>query len=369
MKMTIKPALRMSALALAVGVVGMTQSNEVQACSCISSASSGAVEISGVVASGSAAIVTALQLGFDNTSTMVNTTNADSAKRIVDAITGMTTAISNELIRQPAVEAAVTQEVNAMNPARHATNECEYLQRSSDSTAADAILGAQQDALNESVIAYNEIPSSYNEAIDPESAFKAQTNQLFNTTPGVKTAAIKVITGPDDVGAMTPEDFADASRALNLTLNPSPPAKFQSPSTPSQINNNVDAELFNMRMQLPQGISQAILAYEAPLLNLPDDSWYSTMLERMSPQDYEEFTQSNKQVSKSDLLKHMATHRMKDPVTVANAATKDETGLKKDLALVKADHLVMDYELWLQDRYQSLLLSQIAASQVRKERK
>ena len=360
---------KLSALALSVGVVSALPASEAQACSCISSASSGAVEISGTVASGSAAIVTALQLGFDKTATMVNTTSADSSKRIVDALYNMGEEIGNSLIRQPATEAAVEQELNAVNPARHATNECEYLQRSGDSTAADVVLGAQQDALNDSVVAYNEIPSSYNESTNPESAFKAQTNKLFNATPGVKTAGIKVINGPDEIGAMSTEDFADASRALNLTLNPTPPAKIAEPSTPAQINQNVDAELYNMRMQVPQGISQAILAYEAPLLNLPDDSWYATMLQRMSPEDYEEFTTGQKQVSKSDLIKHMATHRMQDPVTVANAATKDAQGLRKDLALVKADHLAMDYELWMQDRYQSLLLSQIAASQVRQERK
>ena len=365
---TIKPSFRVSALALAIGFVGLGQSSDVDACSCISSASSGAAEISGTVASGSAAIVTALTLGFDKTATMVNTTNADSAQRIVKAISGMTEAINNEIIRQPAVEAAVTQELNAINPARHATNECEYLNRSNDSAAADAILGAQQEALNNSILAYNEIPSSYNESTNPRSAFKAQTNQLFMATPGVKTAAIKVVRGPDEVGAMSPEDFADASRALNLTLNPSPAAKIQAPSTPAQINQNVDADLFNLRMQLPQGISQSILAYEAPLLDLPDDSWFTAILERMSPAEHAEFTGDGKQVSYSDLLKHMATHRMKDPVTVANAATKDVEGLTKDLALVKADHLVMDYEMWRLDRYQSLLLSQMVASQIRQER-
>ena len=360
--------LKISTLTLAVAMAVTLHSDEVRACSCISTATSGALEISGAVASGSAAVVTALQLGFDKTITQVNASSADSAKRIVTALSDMTNALSGELIRQPAIEAAIEADIREKSPAYHATNECEYIQRTGDSAAADAILGAQQQALADSVVSYNEITSQYPETTSASTAFKAQTNQLLRSNPGVKTALINVVSAPDEVGAMTPEEFQDASRALNLTLNPVPPRKIDNPSTPAQISRNVDAELYNMRMQVPQGISQAILAYEAPLLDLPEDSWFTSMLERMSPAEYQEFVEDDKQISYSDLLQHMATHRMRDPVTVANAATKDVEGLRKDLAMVKADHLVMDYELWLQDRYQSLLLSQLVASQVRQER-
>jgi len=105
------------------------------------------------------------------------------------------------------------------------------------------------------------------------------------------------------------------------------------------------------------------------LLDLPEDSWFTSILERMSPDEFVEFTSEGRQVSYSDLLKHMATHRMKDPATVASAATKEQEGLQKDLALVKADSLAMDYELWKLDRYETLLMSQLLASQVRQERK
>ncbi|ABM21123.1 MULTISPECIES: hypothetical protein [Marinobacter] len=344
-------------------------SQQAAACSCIVTATTGAVQISGTVATGSAAIVAALQLGFDKTAVQVNASSADSADRIVSALEGMTNALREDIIAQPAIEAAVKADLEEKSPAYHATNECEYINRTNDSKAADVILGAQQEALANSVVAYNEITSQYEETVNPEVAFKAQTNQLLTAYPGVKTAPINIIDGPNRVGAMTSDEFRDASRALNLTLNPMPAPKIAAPSTPAEINMNVDADLFNMRMQLPQGVSQTILSYEAPLLDLPEDSWFSSILKRMSPAEYEAFTEDGRSVSYSDLLKHMATHRMKDPVSVANAATKGEVGLKKDLALVKADHLVMDYELWLQDRYQSLLLSQLVSSQIRQERK
>lgn len=360
---------RRSPLALLVAAGMMAGAQSASACSCVATATSGSLEIAGSVGTGSAAIVSALQLGFQNTAVQVDASGADSADRIVKALEGMTNALREDIIAQPAIEAAVKADLEEKSPAYHATNECEYINRTNDSKAADAILGAQQEALSDSVVAYNEITSQYEETVNPEIAFRAQTNQLLKSSPGVKTAPINIVDAPNSVGAMTAQEFQDASRALNLTLNPVPPAKIANPSTPAQISKNVDAELYSMRMQLPQGISQAILSYEAPLLDLPEDSWYSSMLKRMSPAEYKQFTEDGRDVSYSDLLKHMATHRMKDPVTVANAATKGREGLTKDLALVKADHLVMDYELWVQDRYQSLLLSQLVASQVRQERK
>lgn len=350
-------------------LVSSTIATPVYACTCIGTATAGATQISGTVAAGSAAIAAALQIGFDKTAIQFNASSADSADRITSALSGMTNALAEAMLSQPVLEAAIEQNLRATSPAYHATNECEYLQRSNDSKAANVIVGAQQTALADSVIAYNDITSNFDSTVDADIAFKSQTNQLLRSSPGVKTAPMNVVDAPGKIGAMTPEEFQDASRALNLTLNPVPAQRIAEPSTPAQINASVDADLYNMRMQLPQGISQAILSYEAPILDLPDDSWFTTMLQRMSPEEFIIFTNEDRNVSYSDLLKHMATHRMNDPSIVANTATKDPVGLQKDLALVKADHLVMDYELWLQDRYQSLLLSQMVASQIRAEGK
>lgn len=353
---------------VALATIGMSlNSGSVQACSC-SAIPGQAGAIVAVVGAGSGAIVSSLQLGFQKTASQIEASDAALGRVITQSLTSLGRDLSAQIKSQPAVNESVQQMLDAKSPARHANNECEYLGRAADSAAADLVLGAQQSALSNAVIDYNEIPSMYPEGVNPPVAFAAQTNRLLNENPDIKRATVNLVGSPDKVGAMTPEEVQNTSRALNLAMNPSPPAKLPNPVAPSQIKANVDADLFNLRSSIPQGVAQDILAYEAPLLDLSEDSWYASILERMSEADYADFIDGDKKVSKSDLLRHMATHRMKDPMTTAITAAKEVTGLQKDLALVKADHLVMDYELWRMDRYQALLMSQLVASQVRKER-
>ena len=360
--------VRSCVLAAAVSAFSVLPTSA-NACTCIGTISSGASNVTMLVAGGSAAIVSALQLGFDKTSAQIMASEAKMAKDVVSAITSMEKALTSQILMQPAIEESIRQDLNAMSPSRHATNECEYVQRTGDTQAADMLLGAQQEELTRAVITYNETPSQYPETTNAEVAFGALVGKLIRDNPEIKTAPMNVLAGPDDIGAMSPEEFQTASRALNLTLNPQPARKIKSPSTPSEIKENVDADLFNMRLSIAQGISQNLLAYEAPVLDLPEDSWFASILERMSPEEYDTFVAENRKVAYSDLIRHMATHRMNDPATVASAATKEPEGLQKDLAMVKADHLVMDYELWKLERYETLLMSQILASQVRQERK
>jgi len=363
-----RKAFKASVLASAIGATALT-STPAAACSCIATISGGTTQVTGLVAGGSAAITTALQLGFEKTAAQVMASEGKVESEVVAAIDAMTTELRKTILMQPSVDENIQQQLDATSPSRHATNECEYVQRTGDSKAADQIIGAQQEELTKAVVAYNETPSRYPDTTNSTVAFGALVGKLIRENPEIKTAPMEVIGSPDKIGAMTPEEFQTASRSLNLTLNPNPPRKLQNPSTVADIKSNVDADLFNMRMSVPQGISQNILSYDAPLLDLPQDSWFTSILERMSPDEFVEFTSEGRQVSYSDLLKHMATHRMKDPATVASAATKEQEGLQKDLALVKADSLAMDYELWKLDRYETLLMSQLLASQVRQERK
>lgn len=354
-------------VASAVLWVGVPE--DVSACSCVGSAMGQAGAVSSMVGTGSAAIVTALDLGFRGTITAVEVGSGSVGRALETSITEMGKHLGTQILAQAATQQGIEQRLNATMPSRHATNECEYLDRSTDSTIADRVLGAQQTALSNAVINYNEVKNSYPEGINADVAFSAQTGKMLRERPEIKTSPLKLVAGPEEVGAMTEEEITDASRALNLALNPSPPSRPQNPSTPAELQLGVEADLHNMRMMIPQGISHDILSYEAPILDLGEDSWFGSMLERMSEEDYNKFVGEDRNVSKSDLIKHMATHRMKDPVTTAMTAVKEPQGLQKDLAMVKADQLVMDYELWLQDRYQALLLSQLVASQVRQERK
>ncbi len=363
---TFRPTVMAALVAAAVGTVGVS---DAEACTCVGTAVGQGAGISMMVGAGSTAIVAALDLGFRGTITSIEVGSGSVGKVFTSAISEFGETLGRQILAQASTQQGIEQRLNATSPSRHATNECEYLDRSTDSTIADKVLGAQQTALSNAVINYNEVKNSYPEGTDPEVAFSAQTGKMLRERPQIKTSPMKLVGGPEEIGAMTEEEITDASRALNLALNPSPPSRPQNPSTPAELQLGVEADLHNMRMMIPQGISHDILSYEAPILDLGEDSWFGSMLERMSEEDYNKFVGEDRNVSKSDLIKHMATHRMKDPVTTAMTAVKEPQGLQKDLAMVKADQLVMDYELWLQDRYQALLLSQLVASQVRQERK
>lgn len=338
------------------------------ACTCVATASTGAIQISSLVAGGSASVASALTIGLEGTSAQYQASSGQAASQIVGAIDALTKKLAKEIRNVPMTERAIENSLNRVSPARHGTHECSYVDRTGDLSAAGTLASLQQENLNRAAYAYNEMTSSYPAGANPTARFMAQTGSLIKNKPEIKTSGMKIVKSAGEMGAMTPEELQDASTAINLMLNPNPPARSPEATTLSSISQNVEADLYNLRMSVPQAVSQALLSYEGPIVSMDQDSWFTEAVKRMGPQIKEQLEESGDQVSQSDLLRVMATHRIKDPSWVVNVGAKDKQGLLKDLALAKADHLAMDYELWVQDRYNSLMMSQLLASQIRKER-
>lgn len=338
------------------------------ACTCVATATKGASQISALVAGGSAAIASALTVGLEGTAAQYQASSGEAASQIVSAINTMTKKLAKELRNVPLAEQTMEATLDRVSPARHGTHECSYYDRTGDLAAAGTIASLQQENLNRATYDYNEMTSSYEPSANPTTRFMAQTGALIKSKPEIKSAGMKLVKASGDLGAMTPEELQDTSTAINLMLNPNPPARSSEATTVSSLTRNVEADLYNLRMTVPQTISQALLSYEGPIMAVESDTWLTEAVKRMGPQLEQQLDTADGQVSQSDLLRVMATHRLKDPSWVLNAAAKDQEGLLKDLAMAKADHLAMDYELWVQDRYQSLMMSQLLASQLREER-
>lgn len=361
--------MKKSLIAGAVAAFGLSVApGQAYSCTCVATAAAGAKEISSLVAAGSTSIATALTLGFEGTSAQFQVSSAKSSKDIVGAIESLEKRLAQEVRKVPVASRAYEQDLNRLSPARHASNECEYVDRTGDLAAASALTELQESNLNAASYAYNEMTSSYPAGADPDARFAAQTRDLLANDDGIKLMGMSVVSSPSELGAMTPDELQSASTALNLMVNPSPPARSPEPSTVASLNANVKSELYNLRMSIPQAVSQAILSYEAPVMDMDSDSWFVAAMERLSPKAAEDFTAEGKEVSQSDLIRLMATHRVQDPSWAIDIAAKDKQGLLKDLAITKADHLAMDYELWKQDRYNALMMSQLLASQLRLER-
>jgi hypothetical protein len=339
----------------------------VKACTCVITMPLGAGTISGLVGAGSAGVITAMTTGFNTVGSQVSASSAQNEKQIITALDSMTKRLATEIRNMPVYEAEIDERRNNLSPSRQATDECRYGDRAKDLAAADQLAANMQRNLSRATNQYNNMPSTYEEGTDSDSRFMAQTAQVLRNMPEIKTAPMELINVADSFGALTPQQTQNASTALNLTLNPSPPARRQNPTSPQALTANARADLHNLRMSIPQTVSQQILSYETPLLATPNDSWAAETLTRIDPNASQLFADGDLELSKSDLLRLMATHRTKDAVWSGNVAAKERSGVLKDLALVKADHLSLEYELWVQDRNMALMVSQLLASKIRQE--
>lgn len=351
-------------LGIAFAVSLALASSPTRACSCVATMATGSGTIAGLMGTGSAAVVAAMTTGFQQVGAQVMASSAQNEKRIIDALDFMAKRLGNEVRQLPVHQAEIDQHLNERSPSRRATEECRYGDRARDHAVTETLVAAQQRSLTNATVQYNEMTSLYPEGVDPGARFMAQTNRALRTAPDIKVAPMALVNKPNKFGALTPEETQNASTALNLSMNPSPPARAPNPTTPRALADNTRADLQNLRMSIPQSVSQQILSYETPLLNAEPDSWAAQTLARVDPNLSldEDFM-----LSKSDLIKLMATHRTKDAVWLGNVAAKEKQGVLKDIALAKADSLAMDYELWVQDRNMALMMSQLLAAKIRQE--
>jgi len=150
-----------------------------------------------------------------------------------------------------------------------------------------------------------------------------------------------------------------------VTTNPLPPAQERNPVSVADMNANVEASLYNMRMTIPQSVQSQLLAYETPVLEVNSGSSYWKTLQAMgvAPED----GGATIQLSKRQRMEVDATKRLKDPSYIAMLSAKDTQGSLKDLAMTKADLLAQEFEGWKQDRNTVLLLSQLLAAKLRSE--
>lgn len=359
---------KLSSFALAVVVSGAaTTPGAALACSCVSTSTTGAAKISGVVGSGSAAITNALFLGFQSVGSTVDGSFGTQTKSLTDALNGFTKTIVQEVQKLPVYEQQYEANLDRVHPARHASNSCSYADRTGDTIATERLTSLQEVNLNSTSSKYNTMTSSYPEGVNRSDRFMAQTGTLLRERPSVVTSGMDFVSKPGTFGALTAEQLQDASIFINLTTNPNPPARIQKPTSPAALKSNVKADLYNLRMSIPQAVQNQLLAYDAPVMQQGEDTWLGEQLSRISPNAAKAFEDGDILISKSDMLKLMALHRVKDAGWVANLAAKDAKGAIKDLALIKADSLAMDYELWVQDRNTTLLMSQLLAAQNRKQ--
>jgi len=353
-------------LVLGVGVGGVvTPQKSEAACACIAAAAAGASEISGLVGAGSVSVTQALFTGFQSVASTVEGSVGQQTKSLTDALTAYTQSIVSEIQKIPANQARHEATQNLLNPARHATDGCSYTARASDTIAAESLAALQEENLNTTSSKYNEMTSTYPPGINPTDRFVTQTGTLIKNRPSVITAGMDLVAKPGRFGALTPEELQDAATAINLTTNPNPPARIMGASTPGALKLSTQADLYNLRMSIPQAVQNQILSYDAPVVSIAEDSWAGRQLARMTPAAASNFAEGDAKVSKSDLLKIMANHRVKDAGWVTNLEAKDSKGAIKDLALTKADSLAMDYEIWMMERNMALLMSQMLAAQNR----
>jgi hypothetical protein len=183
--------------------------------------------------------------------------------------------------------------------------------------------------------------------------------------PEVKEGGYKLIDDEKEFGALTPEEVQEVSTFINLTTNPAPPARVAEATSPQDLKVNAEVDIYNMRMTLPQSVQNQIASYEAPVMTLPPGSWLEDLARRASADAGEQFNTGDVTASYADLLKLMATHRLKDPMWQTALASKDTQGLLKDLAYIEADAAMLDFEIWKQERNAALLMAQFQAAQLR----
>lgn len=366
---------KLSALSLMVGVslsVAPLTAHS-QACECIATNIEGAGEISGLVAQGALSVTQAITEGFTATGSTVEQAVGQQTKDLTNILTAITKTLVSEIDQIPVEAQKYEANLDSLSPARHATDGCTYNNRTKDSVASEHLANLQEDNLNTASTQYNKMTSSYPVGVDPTDRFYVQTGEMLRKTPGVATSGAGWVSKSSSFGALTPEELQNTSTFINITTNPNPAEVSAEVSSSNGLKRNVDADLYNMRMSIPQAVQNQILSYRAPVVAEGggidgEKSWLIKQLSHLSPGAAKAVKEGDIDVSKEDLLKLMATHRVQDRAWVANISAKHPSGVMKDLALLKADSLKMDYELWLQDKNTSLLLSQMLSAQIRAKR-
>lgn len=352
---------------LALTIMGFAGSGTANACTCAANASGQAMATSSLIGTGATMLSYAMTEGFEGVAATVEASRGQSTQQIVQALELLTKKLTLEMRTLPARQEALDAEMEAASPARQATAPCPYTGRATDKKLLDSMVLTMEKRLNSASSQFANTPSDYPDGSNKSSIHKTRTAKLLRDNPEVMDGMTNLVEGPSTFGSMTEEEFQLAAIAANLTVDDNPPAKFQTPTTLAAVNYNADADVHNIRMSFPRAVMNQILSYEAPVLEADEESWIADQLENIAP-DLVADLPDDRAISYSDYLTVMATHRVKDPVWVAMLANKGISGSLKDLALVKADSMLMDYEIWKQDKNMSLLTAQILANQNRQER-
>lgn len=361
------PKLRTPFAVLALTVAGLVGTPTASACTCAANAGGQAAATASLIGAGSSLLSLAMTQGFESVAATVEASRGQSTQQIVAALELLTKRLTLEMRTLPARQEALDAEMEAASPARQATAPCAYTGRASDKRMMDSLVGLTETNLNSTSARFANVPSQYPDGVDKAAMHNARTAKLLQENPAVMAGASDLVEGPSSFGSMTEEEFQLAAIAVNLTLDDKPPAKVNKPISLAGVAQNAEADIHNIRMSFPRAVTNQILAYEAPVLDASEDSWIAEQLENIAP-DLVKDLPEDRAISYSDFLTVMATHRVKDPVWVAMLANKGYSGSLKDLALVKADSLLMDYEIWKQDKNMALLTAQLLANQTRQER-
>jgi hypothetical protein len=363
-----KNSLLAASVLSACAVAASVAPSDVKACSCIETATDAASSTATLVGAGAEALASQLYLGFESVGATITGSAGKQTKQLVTSLELMTKTISNEVRNVPVVQEEIERLANSVDPARQASDPCRFTDRAGDMTASGSLASLQADRLNASSSSYNEMTSSYPDQVDRSGRFSVQTFELLKNRPDIEKGGVNIVTGSDKFGALSPDEVQEAATFINLTTNPNPPAQISSVTTQSQINQNVEADLYNMRMTYPQAVQNQLLSYESPIMSAEDGSWLAETLTSMTPYAERMIDEAEDGVSYNDLLKIMATQRLKSPSWLANLANKDQSGALKDLAFTKADAMLLDYETWKQDKNTALLMSQLLSTLNRQER-
>lgn len=359
----------LSASVVSVMLLAGGAATDAQACTCAGTvagkAAANSARISGMVGQGAVTIAQAMTRGFMEVGSTVNGSSAQQTAMLVNALEQLTTVVASELRKMPVQEQQIQNRLNQYAPGRQATSPCTYSDRAADMSASVTLANLQQTQLNNASASYNDMTSSYPVTSNPSNRFYAQTARLMRERPAVKEGGYKLIDDEKEFGALTPEEVQEVSTFINLTTNPAPPARVAEPTSPQDLKVNAEVDIYNMRMTLPQSVQNQIASYEAPVMTLPPGSWLEDLARRASADAGEQFNTGDVTASYADLLKLMATHRLKDPMWQTALASKDTQGLLKDLAYIEADAAMLDFEIWKQERNAALLMAQFQAAQLR----
>ncbi|MGX1201208.1 hypothetical protein [Marinobacter sp. MBR-105] len=358
-----------SAILAASMAVGLSMAPKASACSCgaiiAGQAAATSAQIAGMVGQGAITIAQAMTRGFLEVNSTLNGSTAQQTAQLVNALEQFTTVVATELRAMPVQEQQIENKLNQYSPARQATTPCTYSDRAADMSASTTLASLQQAQLNSASSSYNDMTSAYPVTSDTDGRFYAQTAKLLRTRPDVKDAGYKLVAPEKTLGALSAEEVQEASTFINLTTNPSPPARVAEPTTSADLARNAQVDIYNMRMSLPQSVQNQLLAYESPVMTLPEGSWLEEMAMRASAEAGADAQAGPTTVSFNDLLELMATHRLKDPMWQTALASKDTQGLLKDLAYIEADASLLDFEIWKQERNAALMMAQFQAAQLR----